>query len=271
MRIVTPPTTPTPVGQLLRQWRAHRRYSQLNVAIETNISTRHLSYVETGRSRPSSEMILRLAEHLEIPLRDRNKLLLAGGYAPAFPEHDLHSPDLLEARTAVHELLLAHEPYPAIAVDRLWNILDANAGIDLLASIASPTLLQGQVNALRLTLHPDGIAPHIINLNQWRASVLGSLKRSAEARDDDQMRELYDELAEYPAANERSDPLPTGSVHVPLRLRLDDVELNFLAIIATLGSAVDITLSELAIESFFPADQKTAEWLQRDGQPHPSQ
>ncbi|PRZ41987.1 transcriptional regulator with XRE-family HTH domain [Antricoccus suffuscus] len=254
---------PKPVGALIKEWRQRRRISQLDLSIESGISTRHLSFVETGRSKPSSEMILKLSEFLGVPLRDRNHLLLAGGYAPAYAEHALDAPEMAAARGAVREVLQAHEPYPALAVDRMWNVVDVNASVDLLTRVASPHLLEGQINALRLTLHPDGLAPHIVNHGQWRAHVLGGLRRSAEARADLEMLALYDELRDYPCDDPCDGPGVPGGIHVPFILRVDDRQLSFLAIIATFGTAVDITLSELAIESFFPADEDTAAYLRR--------
>lgn len=263
---MTTTTTPAPVpfGALLRQWRAHRRVSQLDLSSEAAISTRHLSFVETGRSRPSRDMVIRIAEHLDVPLRDRNQMLLAAGFAPVYPEHDLDAPEMASARTAVREVLAAHQPYPALAVDRTWNVVDVNAAVDVLTQVVSPTLLAAQpLNALRLTLHPDGMAPHIGNLDQWRAFVLGGLRRSAQARADTEMLALHDELAAYPhdGPDERPISAQPGTVYVPLLLRVGAADLSFLAIIATFGTALDITLSELAIESFFPADAATAAYL----------
>ena len=259
------PATGTTFGDLLRQWRTHRRVSQLALASEADISTRHLSFLETGRSRPSRDMVLRIAEHLEVPLRERNHLLLAGGFAPVFTEHELDAPELSPARAAVSEVLAAHEPFPALAVDRMWDVVDANAAVGLLTRVVSPSLLaQEPLNALRLTLHPDGMAPHIANLAQWRASVLTGLRRNASARADAQMLALHDELAAYPHPGEddRGDPTAaTGGVYVPLLLRVGEAQLSFLAIMSTFGTALDITLSELAIESFFPADPATAAYL----------
>jgi len=249
------------VGDLLRHWRQQRRTSQLDLAIEAGISARHLSFVETGRSHPSREMILRLAEQLDVPLRERNRLLLQGGYAPVYPEHDLEHPDLAAARSAVRDVLTAHEPYPALAVDRMWNIVDANAGVSLMTTLASPELLDPPVNALRLTLHPRGLAPHVENLAEWRSAVLSSLRRSAVARADADMMELYDELRGYPCDDDADVLEIHGRVHVPFRVRVGDDVLSFLAIIATFGTALDITLAELAIESFFPADAATATFL----------
>lgn len=250
------------LGDLLRTWRTRRRYSQLALSSETGISTRHISFVETGRSRPSSDMILRLAAALDVPTRVQNRMLLAGGFAPAFPERPLEHRDLEAARSAVREVLVAHEPYPALAVDRLWNIVDANAGVRALAALASPSLLEGPVNALRLTLHPDGLAPHLVNLAQWREAVLAGLSRMAQAQGDVEMLALRDELAGYevPVASDARAP-DGGQVFVPLVVRVGDDVLTFLSIISTFGTPIDVTLSELAIETFVPADDTTRRWL----------
>ncbi|MGH1563160.1 helix-turn-helix domain-containing protein [Mumia sp. DW29H23] len=259
---MTTTTENNALGDLLREWRTRRRYSQLALSSETGISTRHISFMETGRSRPSSEMIQRLSEALQIPMREQNRLLLHGGYAPAFPERSLDDHDLVAARRAVRDVLVAHEPNPALAVDRLWNVVDSNAGVALLTALVSPDLLIGTVNALRLTLHPDGLAPHMENLPQWRASVLSALQRGAEARGDDEMFALHDELAAYPAgADTRRTVDPGPQIYVPMVLRVDDTLLSFLSVISTFGTALDLTLSELAIETFVPADPETTSWL----------
>ncbi|ORI13875.1 transcriptional regulator [Rhodococcus sp. 1163] len=263
---MTTTTAPVPFGALLRQWRSHRRVSQLELSSKAEVSTRHLSFVETGRSQPSREMVLRMCVHLDVPLRERNRLLLAAGFAPVYPENDLASPQMEPARIAVREVLEAHLPYPAVAVDRTWNIVDANAAVVVLTQVVSPALLAQQpLNALRLTLHPDGVAPHITNLGQWRAAVLAALLRSAHARADTEMLALHDELLAYPGDESDSDQAVTdpGAIYVPLKLRVGDTDLSFLAIIATFGTALDITLSELAIESFFPADTVTSDYLRR--------
>lgn len=255
-------------GELLREWRTRRRYSQLALSSETGISTRHLSFVETGRSRPSSEMIQRLAEALDIPMREQNRLLLRAGHAPAYAERSLDHDDLASARDAVREVLVAHEPNPALAVDRLWNVVDVNAGVQRLLAVVSPTLLEGTVNALRLTLHPDGLAPHLENLSQWRDAVLTLLRRAAESRGDDAMFALHDELAAYPVGERTVRPGDTApQVYVPMILRVDGGVVSFLSVISTFGTALDVTLSELAIETFVPADEATRRWLAAHGAP----
>ena len=247
---------PHHAGHLLREWRQRRRLSQLDLAIAANVSSRHLSFVETGRSRPTREMILHLAEHLDVPLRDRNTMLLAGGYAPAYPERGLAEPELTAVRQALKRVLAGHEPYPAVVVNRWWELVDANAAIGIFTKAAAPELLQPPVNVLRLSLHPDGMAPRIVNLPQWRAHLLTRLHRQAQATGDPRLAGLHDELAAYPGG-QSGRPAATDVV-VPLRYRSDGAELSFLSISAVVGTPMDITVSELAIESFYPADQATA-------------
>lgn len=250
------------VGDQLRQWRQRRRVSQLALSSDTGISTRHLSFVETGRARPSSQLILRIADHLDVPPRDQNRLLLAGGFAPVHSEHDLASEAHAETRAAIQEVLAAHDPWPAVAVDRLWNIVDVNEGASLFTSLATDqSLLAPPVNALRLTLDPHGLAPHVVNYAQWRDSVLHALERSAVARLDSEMLDLHGELSRLPMPTPRTTPpatAPPSRVHVPFILDVDGTRLTFLAIIATFGTAVDITAAEIAMETFLPADPQTA-------------
>jgi transcriptional regulator with XRE-family HTH domain len=243
-------------GDLIRGWRQRRRLSQLDLAIAANVSSRHLSFVETGRSHPTSQMILHLAEHLDVPLRDRNALLLAGGYAPAYPERTLAAPELRAVRGALARVLAGHEPYPAAVVNRWWELVDANAGIGLFTGGVSPGLLEPPVNVLRLSLHPDGMAPRIANLPEWRAHLLARLHRQAEATGDQRLFTLHDELKAYPGGQGAS-PAVTDVV-VPLRYRTPRAELSFLSITAVIGTPMDVTVEELAIESFYPADDQTA-------------
>ncbi|HST40246.1 MAG TPA: helix-turn-helix transcriptional regulator [Conexibacter sp.] len=262
----TPPTTATPAGAgpLLRDWRRRRRLSQLDLALEAGISARHLSFVETGRSKPSAEMLLRLAEQLDVPLRARNQLLLAGGYAPAFPEHELEAPEMAPVHDAIQRVLDGHDPYPALVVDRRWNVVAANHSLALLTAGAAPELLRPPTNAMRLALHPDGLAPRIVNLAQWRAHLLERLARQVAATGDGGLKELLEEVAAYqgePPAAAGHDL--AGQIAVPLRLRHGDAELAFISIVATFGTAVDITVAELSIESFFPADAATADAVRR--------
>lgn len=249
-----------PFGTLLKQWRERRRISQLDLSIQAEISTRHLSFVETGRSSPSRDMVLHLSEQLDVPLRERNHLLLAAGYAPVYGQASLDSPEMAAVRAAVRQILAAHEPFPAVVVDRSWDLIDANDSLLALTAGTAPALLDPPVNVLRLSLHPDGIARQISNLGEWRAHLLGRLRRQAQLTGDDALRDLYDELAGYPGG----EPHPVtelpgpGDVVVPLRLRTDAGELVFLSTVATFGTPVDITVAELVIESFFPADPATA-------------
>lgn len=265
-------TTPsgTGAGTLLREWRRRRRLSQLDLALEAGISARHLSFVETGRAKPSAEMVLRLAEQLDVPLRARNQLLLAGGYAPAFPEHELDAPEMAPVHDAIQQVLDGHDPYPALVVDRRWNVVAANHSLSLLTAGAAPELLRPPTNAMRLALHPDGLAPRIANLAQWRAHLLERLARQVAATGDRELRELLEEVAAHPApAATELEPPPApahdlaGQIAVPLRVRHGDQELAFISIVATFGTAVDITVAELSIESFFPADAATAEAVRR--------
>jgi transcriptional regulator with XRE-family HTH domain len=255
-----------PVGELVRQWRQRRRLSQLDLALEAEISTRHLSFVETGRSRPSRAMVLRLAEQLDLPLRERNHLLTAAGYAPVYAETALDTPALAAVRAAVRQVLTGHEPYPAVVVDRGWNLVDANASLALVTAGIAPDLLAPPANVLRASLHPAGLAPRIANLGEWRAHLLGRLRRQIALTADLELARLYDELRAYPCAQ----PVPEvelpgpGDIVVPLRLRHDGRELAFFSIIATFGTPLDVTVAELAIESFFPADPDT-EAVLRDG------
>ncbi|GAA1599747.1 helix-turn-helix transcriptional regulator [Kribbella hippodromi] len=249
-----------PVGELLRGWRERRRFSQLELANRVEVSTRHVSFVETGRSRPSREMVLRLAEQLDVPLRDRNQLLLAGGFAPIYSEASLHSPAMLAIRTTLRRLLKAHEPYPALVVDRWWNIVEANAGIGIFTTGVDDSLLQAPINALRLTLHPDGLAQRIDNIADVRAAALGALQRQVASTADPELQDLYDELCAYAAADRPTQP-GSAEVVIPFKLRHDGKELSLLTTIATFGTPLDVTVSELMIESFYPADDETAEYL----------
>jgi transcriptional regulator with XRE-family HTH domain len=249
-----------PVGGLLRQWRERRRLSQMDLALQAEISTRHLSFVETGRSKPSRELLLHLADELDLPLRDRNRLLLAAGYAPVYAERALQAPQMRAIRAAVRRVLDGHEPYPAVVVDRSWNLVEANASVALLTAGVAPLLLAPPANVLRLSLHPDGMATRIVNLGEWRAHLLGRLRRQVAVTADLDLARLHDELRAYPC--DQPEPvieLPgPADIVVPLRLRNDGRELAFFSTVATFGTPLDITVAELAIEAFFPADSDTA-------------
>lgn len=255
--------TPRPFGEYLRQWRLRRRLSQLDLAQEAQISTRHLSFVETGRSLPSREMVLRLAQRLDVPLRERNALLVAAGYAPMYRERPLDDPALAAARQAVELVLKSHEPYPALAVDRHWNLVAANRMLPHLLAGADPSLLQGPVNVLRLSLHPRGLAPRIVNLAQWRDHLFERLRQQIQATGDPLLASLLEELRGYAVpdgAGERMEGEHPGVV-MPFRFRSRLGVLNFISTTTIFGTPVDVTLQELAMETFFPADAMTGDVL----------
>lgn len=260
---------PQRVGTLLREWRGRRRMSQLDLACEAGISSRHLSFLETGRSTPSRDMLLHLAEQLKVPLRERNVLLVAAGFAPVFPERTFDDPALGAARRAVELVLAGHEPYPALAIDRHWTLVSANGAVGRFLAGADASLLEPPVNVLRLSLHPRGLAPRIANLPQWRAYLLERLRRQIEVTADRGLVDLLGELREYPAP--RATPSRPGrpegeyaGVVMPFQVFNDDgTVLSFISATTIFGTPVDITLSELAIESFLPADAATAEALRR--------
>jgi transcriptional regulator with XRE-family HTH domain len=254
---VTTLTRP-PVGELLRVWRQRRRLSQLDLANEAEVSARHLSFLETGRARPSREMLLRLAERLEVPLRERNELLLAAGFAPAYGRRALDSPDMAAVTRALDLVLTAYEPFPAVVVDRSWELVTANASVALFLDGVPAHLLEPPANVLRLSLHPEGLAPRIANLPQWRAHLLHRLGREAHLTGDPGLAALHRELAALPGGTDRSTP---DGIAVPLRLRTDDGVLSFLSTVTTFGTAVDLTAAELSVEAFLPADEVTAEVL----------
>ncbi len=259
--------TPAPaIGPMIREWRTRRRMSQLDLALEAEISQRHLSFVESGRAAPSRDMVLRLAEHLTVPLRQQNQMLAAAGFAPGYSERSVGDPALEPAMAAVRQVLKGHEPNPALAVDRHWNLIEGNAGIAaFLASVEDKSLLAGPINVLRLCLHPGGLAPRIENLREWRDHLLLRVRRQNDVAADAKLAELEDELASYPVG-----PRQAASVHAdsaliahPIRFRMGDARLTFISTISVFGTALDITLSEIAIECFFPADAETAAFLKR--------
>lgn len=262
MAITAEPTRT--VGDLFREWRQRRGVSQLALALRANVSARHLSFVETGRARPSREMVLRLAEQLAVPLRQRNSLLLAAGYAPAFRERALDDPALSGAREAVERLLAGHEPYPALAVDCRWNVLLANRSVAPLLRGVDASLVGQRMNAVRLALHPKGLAPRIANFAEWRHHVLDRVQRQFDVTGDAELGALIEEVLTYPAPRERFTMLNGDArVVVPLRLLTEAGPLNLISTTMVFGTALDVTLSELAIETFFPADRATAELLAR--------
>jgi transcriptional regulator with XRE-family HTH domain len=249
---------PVHIGDHLREWRQRRHLSQLDLAGEAEISARHLSFVETGRAAPSRDMVLRLAERLDVPLRERNVLLVAAGYAPAFPQRSLDDPALKPARAAIDLVLRAHEPNPALAYDRHWNLVSANRMVMPLLKGIPARLLGQPFNIMRLALHPEALAARTVNLAEWCSHLLERLHRQCEATADPELIKLYHELKTYPVPA-RSGPLSSDNVAIPLKMRLDGDVLSFLSTTMIFGTPVDITLSELAIETFFPADDLTAD------------
>lgn len=236
--------------------------SQLDLASEAGISTRHLSFVETGRATPSREMVLQLAEHLDLPLREQNTLLVAAGFAPRFGERKLDDPDLAAARVAVDMVLKAHEPNPALAIDRRWTLVAANRAAHTVLTGIAPSLLTAPANVLRASLHPDGLAPRIVNLNEWRAHIFARLERQIEATADAELAALLDELRLYPGGGPHVAPLRDAPpVVTPLRLKTEAGPVSLFSITTLFGMPQDVTLDELAIESFFPADTHSAEIL----------
>lgn len=252
------------VGPMLREWRERRRLSQLSLALDAGVSTRHLSFVETGRAQPSREMVLHLAEQLDVPLRARNVLLLSAGYAPAFPERGLDDPALAGARRAIDLVLAGHEPWPALVIDRHWQVIAANGAVAPFLAEVSPELTAGPVNVLRVALHPAGLAPRIANLGQWRTHLLHNLRAQIEATADPVLAALEAELTAYPLADPgaaEGDDL--GGVAVPLRLRTKAGILSFISTTTVFGTPRDVTLSELALETLLPADEVTARAFSR--------
>ena len=248
---------PIHIGDHLREWRQRRHLSQLDLATDAEISARHLSFVETGRAAPSRDMVLRLAERLDVPLRERNVLLVAAGFAPAFTQRSLDDPALMAARQAIDLVLKAHEPNPALAVDRHWNLVTANRMVAPLLEGVPERLLGQPFNVLRLSFHPEGLAARTVNLAEWCEHLLERLHRQCEVTADAELIRLYHELKAYPIPA-RATPLPADPVAIPLKLRFGDDVLSFFSTTMIFGTPVDITLSELALETFFPANELTA-------------
>lgn len=252
-------------GDLLRQWRQRRAYSQLALSAEAGLSQRHLSFLESGRSTPSRDMVLRLADGLDVPLRERNLMLSAAGFAPVYRERSSDDPDMVAARQAVTAILKGHEPFPALAIDRHWQLIEANAAVGPLLAGVEPALLTPPVNVLRLSLHPGGLASRIRNYREWRAHLLARLDRQIALSADPVLATLRDELAAYPVPP-GSPPWRPGTVKaraiaVPLLLETETGRLSFLSATTMFGTALDISLAELVIETFLPADQRTADIL----------
>ncbi|HEV2980223.1 MAG TPA: helix-turn-helix transcriptional regulator [Solirubrobacteraceae bacterium] len=251
------------VGELIRTWRRRRNLSQLELSLDSAISARHLSFVETGRANPSREMVLHLCERLEIPLRERNSLLLAAGFAPLYPERALDHEEMAPIRGALEHFLRAHEPYPAVVVDGHWNLISANDALDVLVDGVAPDLLTPPANGLRITLHPQGMAPRILNFAQWSSHMIRRLRRRAAITADLELERLYDEVKLYPdvALEAPAGESEASEVVLPLRIRHSKGDLAFLSTISTFGSAHDITLAELSVEAFYPANAATAKVL----------
>lgn len=254
-------------GALLREWRRRRRLTQLDLALDAGISARHLSFVETGRSTPSPEMVLLLAEQLGVPFRERNQMLLAAGHAPVFPERALEDPEMAPVREALDLILGGHDPNPAVVVDRGWNLVAANAAMTTLGDWVDPALLEPPVNVMRVGLHPRGMAARILNLGEVHAHFAGRLERQVAITGDADLAALLDEVRGYPHPPYEHDPaseIAAGNILTPLmRVRgPDERELSFFFTVATFGTAVEVTASELSIELGFPADAPTAEFLQ---------
>lgn len=257
-----------PVGTLLREWRERRRRTQLDLALDAGVSPRHLSFVETGRSAPSAEMVLLLAKRLDVPIRERNQLLLAAGYAPAFPERSLGDPELTAVREALDLILAGQEPCPAVVVDRRWNLVAANGAMAALAANVDPTLLEPPANVMRIGLHPDGLMKDILNPGDVQAHFIGRLERQAALTGGAELVALLEEVAAYPRHEPEHDPTSssaTGEILTPLfHMRAPGGgELRLFATVATFGTAVEVTTSELSIELTFPADVATAETLKK--------
>ncbi|WP_406113817.1 helix-turn-helix domain-containing protein [Kitasatospora purpeofusca] len=260
------PGTGTGIGPLLRGWRERRRLSQLRLALLADSSARHISFVENGRSRPSQDLVLRLAEHLDVPVRERNALLLAAGYAPLYPEKRLDDPSMAALRSGVERLLAAHDPYPALVVDGSFRVLAANRALGLLLAGVAPHLLEPPLNAMRITLHPEGLAPRIVNLRQWRRHLLERMERQLGLVRSAPLRALLEEVRAYPeppgvAEEAEEDLTELFPFALPLRIAHEGRVLSFLSTIATFNTPMDVTVSELALEAFLPADTETAAFL----------
>ncbi|MEO8297900.1 MAG: helix-turn-helix transcriptional regulator [Burkholderiales bacterium] len=256
-----------PVGELIRGWRTTRRLSQMALALDVSISPRHLSFLETGRSLPSRRVLLLLAERLDVPLRLRNAWLLAAGYAPGYSELPLDSDRLAPVREALQRLLEAHSPYPGLVVDRAWHIVMANPAAQALVSLLPPALAQAPINLFRISLHPEGLAAHTSNFDDWGRYLLHELQQLAAASADPALHALLQEVQAYPniaaLLRQPTDPAVTAPLMIlPFKLRLGAQELSFFTTLARIGTPRDVTLDELCIELFYPSDDATRRWLQ---------
>ncbi len=260
-------TTDRHVGDYLREWRQRRRLSQMDLALEAEISTRHLSFLETGRSQPSREMVLLLAEKLDMPLRERNIMLVSAGFAPVYSQRSLDDPALAGMRQAVDLVLKGHDPYPALAVDRHWSLVSANDALVSLIGDVDPALMKPPVNVLRLSIHPAGLARRIVNFTEWRNHLVHRLHRQVDATGDAVLAALIEELRAYPTPDAAARGSKTthdyAGIVVPLQIQTDQGVLTLFSTTTIFGTPVDVTLSELAIEAFFPADPETASALRR--------
>jgi transcriptional regulator with XRE-family HTH domain len=261
MTVLSPTFGNLGVGDLLRGWRQRRRLSQLDLSLEAEVSARHLSFVETGRSKPSRELVLHLAEHLDVPLRERNSLLLAAGYAPVYQERSLEDAEMDPVREALDLILSGHEPYPAVIVDRRWDLVTGNgAALTLFTAGVAPELLEPPVNVYRLGLHPDGLAPRVRNMAEYSTHLLIRLQREVALTGDAALAALLDEVRSYPDLTHPTsvDADPARMLFLPMEFTtVDGQELSFFSTLATFGTALDITVAELSIEAFFPADAAT--------------
>jgi transcriptional regulator with XRE-family HTH domain len=261
-------------GTLVRDWRVRRRRSQMDLALEVGVSPRHLSFVETGRSRASPELLLALAEHLDVPLRERNGILLAGGYAPRFSRTMLDSAEMERVRQTLERILAGHDPYPGVVIDRYWNVILANDAARRMTEGIPEHVLGPSMNIFRISLHPDGLAGQTANFEEWARYLLGQLHRSARLTGDDAFEELVAEIAQYPNVAALGDwRLPSNDEEpellVPFRLNLGETELSLFTTITVFGTPQDVTLSEIAVELFYPADQASERHLRQTVEPLP--
>lgn len=259
-----------PVGAQLKAWRARRRLSQLDLALDAQISSRHLSFVETGRSLPSRTILMRLADSLAVPPRERNRLLIAAGFAPLYPEKDIDSVAMETARAVISHVLRSYRPFPALAIDRHWNVIEANETVMALIEGVAPHLLEPPLNAVRISLHPEGVASRIVNLSEWRAALFQRLRDQIAVSADPVLTDFLAELQSYPGGE--STAVPSYPLAIPMIIDTKVGRMSLLTMSSVFGSPVDVTLSELAIESLLPADTATLEALQRlaalGGEPH---